>query len=230
MEIKPTTPPAGTAAKAPAAADADAETKAAAKADATAGPAGDFETFLTLLTTQLKNQDPLKPMESTEFVAQLASFSAVEQQVRTNDRLEQIYQALSGGGVNGLAQWIGKEVRAPGNGSFAGVPMDVEVTPNPEADRAFLVVRNDFDQIVARRPIDAQASTVTWDGQDDMGQTAANGSYGFAVESFKGETLLGTEPGLTFSRVSEVRLNDGAPVLVLDGGAQVPLDEVSGLR
>ena len=49
--------------------------------------AGDFETFLKLLTAQLRNQDPLQPMDSTEFVAQLASFSAVEQQVRANDRL-----------------------------------------------------------------------------------------------------------------------------------------------
>ncbi len=228
MEIKSTTPPVGTAAKPPASA-AEVDPKAAAKAD-TAGPAGDFETFLTLLTTQLKNQDPLKPMESTEFVAQLASFSAVEQQVRTNDRLDQIYQALAGGGADGLAQWIGKEVRAPGNGSFAGTPMEVEVTPNAEADKAWLVVRNDFDQVVSRKEIDPAASTVTWDGTDDMGSMAPEGSYGFAVESFAGDALLGTEAGRVFSRVSEVRLNDGDPVLVLEGGAEVPVDEITGLR
>ncbi len=55
----------------------------------------DFQTFLTLLTTQLRNQDPLKPMDSTQFVAQLASFSAVEQQVRTNEKLAEIINLLS---------------------------------------------------------------------------------------------------------------------------------------
>ncbi|MFV2001871.1 MAG: flagellar hook capping FlgD N-terminal domain-containing protein, partial [Paracoccaceae bacterium] len=47
----------------------------------------DFETFLKLLTTQLKNQDPLKPVDSSDFAVQLATFSSVEQQVKTNDLL-----------------------------------------------------------------------------------------------------------------------------------------------
>jgi flagellar basal-body rod modification protein FlgD len=54
----------------------------------------DFQTFLTLLTTQLKNQNPLEPLDSTQFVAQLASFSSVEQQVKTNDRLADILDLL----------------------------------------------------------------------------------------------------------------------------------------
>jgi flagellar basal-body rod modification protein FlgD len=52
----------------------------------------DYQTFLKLLVTQMKNQDPTKPMESTEYVAQLASFSNVEQNVRTNAKLDQIMQ------------------------------------------------------------------------------------------------------------------------------------------
>ena len=57
----------------------------------------DFTTFLKLLTAQLRNQDPLKPLDSTEFVAQLATFSSVEQQVKTNDTLATIQQLLGGG-------------------------------------------------------------------------------------------------------------------------------------
>lgn len=236
MEITPATPtpaPAPTLTLAPPAAatdKADQGATPATEAGLTGAPAGDFQTFLTLLTVQLRNQDPLKPMESTEFVAQLASFSAVEQQIRANDRLEQIFDLLSGGTADGLAQWIGKEVRAPAKGSFAGVPVDIEVTPLADADRAVLVVRNDFDQVVARRAVEPDAGSIAWDGADETGAELAHGRYGFALESYRGETLLDTQAGRVFGRVTEVRIEAGAPVLVLEGGAQVKVDEVSALR
>ncbi len=220
MEITPTTP-AGTSAAAP--------KKPAEEAAATA-VAGDFETFLTLLTTQMRNQDPLKPMESTEFVAQLAAFSGVEQQVRANDRLEGILDVLSGGSPAGLAEWIGREVRVAAKAAFGGAPVEVAVTPEPGADRGVLVVRNDFDQVVARLPVEAGAETVAWDGTDAMGSMAPHGRYGFTLESYVGESLLGTSTGKVFAPVREVRIADGAPVLVLDDGAQVPLEEVAGVR
>jgi flagellar basal-body rod modification protein FlgD len=209
-----------------------AATKKAAEAtsDSGAAVAGDFETFLSLLTAQMKNQDPLKPMESTEFVAQLASFSAVEQQVRTNDRLDDIFGALSGGSSAGLAEWIGHEVRAPARAAYGGAPIDVGVAPDSKADRAVLVVRNDFDTVVDRRAIDPTDTTVTWDGLDALGNPLAHGSYRFAVESYDGETLLGSAPGTVFAEVSEVRIVDGAPVLVVAGGDQIPLDQIAGLR
>ena len=116
----------------------------------------------------MKNQDPLKPMESTEFVAQLATFSGVEQQVRANDRLDAIIEVL-GGGAAGLAEWIGREVRAPGKAAFEGEPVEVGFAPVEGADKAWLVVRNDFDQVVARLPVDPAADTV------DMGRHRRHG-------------------------------------------------------
>jgi flagellar basal-body rod modification protein FlgD len=210
-------------------AGAAAKSKTEENANA-AAVAGDFETFLTLLTSQMKNQDPLKPMESTEFVAQLASFSAVEQQVRTNDRLDDIFGALSGGSSAGMAEWIGREVRAPVKADFSGAPVEVAVAAEATADKAVLVVRNDFDQVVARRAFDPAATNVSWNGLDDSGTAAAHGRYGFSVESWAGETLLGTALGSVYAEVNEVRVVDGAPVLVVAGGAQVPLGEVDGLR
>ena len=181
MEITPTT----------------AATAAAARSTEQAGSAGalaaDFQTFLTLLTTQMKNQDPLKPMESTEFVAQLATFSGVEQQVRANDRLDDIIEVL-GGGAAGLAEWIGREVRAPGKAAFEGEPVEVGFAPVAGADKAWLVVRNDFDQIVARLPVDPAADTAAWDGTDGMGTALPHGRYGFAIESYEGEPCSTPRP------------------------------------
>jgi flagellar basal-body rod modification protein FlgD len=209
---------------------------ATAKTSKTEAPAttgavtGDFQTFLTLLTTQMRNQDPLKPMDSTEFVAQLASFSAVEQQIRANDRLQGILDVLSNGSPAGLAEWIGREVRVAAKADFIGDPIEVALEPAAGADKAVLVVRNDFGNEVARLPVAADATTALWDGKDLMGGLVPHGTYGFTLESYAGEALTGTSTGKVFRRVEEVRVIDGSPVLVVDGGTQVPLDAIGGVR
>jgi flagellar basal-body rod modification protein FlgD len=220
MEITPTTIAASSTSKA----------EAAAAATGAEGMAADFQTFLKLLTTQMRNQDPLKPTESTEFVAQLASFSGVEQQVRANDRLDGILAALGGGTSAGVAAWIGREVRAPVSAGFTGEPVEVGVTAADGADRLVLVVENDFGQVIARREVAADAATATWDGLDDLGAAAAHGRYSFAVESYAGSALTGTAPGTVYATVREVHLVDGTPRLVLEDGTQVALDDVSAVR
>ncbi len=204
--------------------------KAAAGTPATGAGASDFDTYLTLLTTQLRNQDPLKPTDSTEFVAQLASFSGVEQQIRTNDRLESILGALGGGASAGLAAWIGKEVRAPAKAAFTGAPLEIATVPNPKADAATLVVRNDFGQVVARRPVDPKAEQVSWDGRTALGDSLPHGDYAFEIEAYEGGALLATQPGQIFAKVTEVRIENGAQMLVLDGGTRVAIEEVTALR
>ena len=121
-------------------------------------------------------------------------------------------------------------MRVAAKADFAGAPVEVAVEPDEGADKAVLVVTNDFGSEVARLPVAADATEVSWDGTDAVGGTAAHGRYGFALESYAGETLLGTSEGKVFRQVQEVRVVDGAPVLVVDDGTQVPLDEVGGVR
>ncbi len=225
MTISPTT----TSTAASAATASTASTKSEDATDGS-GIAADFETFLTLLTTQMRNQDPLKPMESTEFIAQLAAFSGVEQQVRANDRLDGILSALGGETSASLAAWIGREVRAPAKSAFDGDPVDVGFTPVDGADKAVLVVKNDFGSVVARRSLESGTTTAKWDGTDDVGNALPNGTYGFTVESYKGSDLVGTQTGSVYTTVTEVRLVDGTPTLVVGDGQQVALDDVTGLR
>lgn len=200
--------------------------------DETSGTAltGDFDTFLKLLTAQMKNQDPLQPMDSTEFVAQLASFSSVEQQIGSNTRLDKIVSALSGSTAS-FANWIGKEVQAPTSASFAGKAINVAVTPADGADRAELVVKNDFGKEIARQTVTAGATSVSWDGKDSSGNTVANGNYSFTLESFAGATLAGSSAGRVYGTVTEVRLDDaGEAVLVLDNGGQIAPDKITAVR
>lgn len=214
----------------PTSAAATPAAKPAPRADRAAVPASDFQTFLTLLTAQMRNQDPLKPMESTEFVAQLASFSAVEQQIRSNDRLDRIAEALGGGSQAGIAQWIGREVRAPVAASFQGLPVEVEVTPRSGAEGAVLVVTNAAGHEVARRNVDPAAERVSWDGTNALGQVQPHGSYRFILETRRGEQVTDTQPGRVFATVEEVRLEEGVPSLVLAGGERIGLEAVTGVR
>ncbi|MEO1532985.1 MAG: flagellar hook capping FlgD N-terminal domain-containing protein, partial [Pseudomonadota bacterium] len=87
-------------------------TEGVATASERSTAASDFESFLTLLTAQLQNQDPLQPIDSTEFVAQLASFSTVEQLIGTNERLDALTQDVAAGDLAALAGWIGQEASA----------------------------------------------------------------------------------------------------------------------
>ena len=211
---------------------ATATTRSATKGDteeSTGALAADFETFLKLLTTQMQNQDPLKPMESTEFIAQLATFSGVEQQIRSNTRLDTIIDVL-GGGSAGLAEWIGREVRAPASADFRGTPIEIGTRPVDGADTAYLVVTNDFGQAVARVQVDPTAETLEWDGTDGLGTTLPEGSYSFTVQSYKEGALLDSQAGTVFSAVTEVRVADGEPTLVLADGSQVALADVGAVR
>ncbi|RZJ80718.1 MAG: flagellar hook assembly protein FlgD, partial [Brevundimonas sp.] len=74
--------------------------------------ASNFETFLSLLTSQLKNQDPLSPVDSNQFTAQLTQMAGVEQQLLTNDLLTSLLSAQQGAGLTGAANYIGKEATA----------------------------------------------------------------------------------------------------------------------
>jgi flagellar basal-body rod modification protein FlgD len=192
--------------------------------------AADFQTFLTLLTTQLKNQDPLSPTDSTEYMSQLASFSGVEQQVRSNDRLDTIIDALGGGSSAGLAAWIGRSVQAPVAAPYEGEPVEVAFTATDGADRAVLVVTNAFGSEVARRALAGDATEATWDGTDDLGAAVAHGDYTFTIEGYDADTLLDTTPGNVFTTVSEVRMADGETTLIVGDGQAIPLDSVVALR
>lgn len=189
----------------------------------------DFDTFLKLLTTQMQNQDPLQPMDSTEFVAQLASFSAVEQQIRTNDQLDSILGALSTGNA-AMAQWIGHQVQAPVSAAFDGSPVEVGVTAADGATKTLLVVKNDFGTVVSTKEVDASSGMVTWDGTTSAGAMAADGQYSFSLASYDGDTLLSTDVGKVFTAVKEVRIVGGSPVLVVGDGSQVSVDDVSAVK
>ena len=192
--------------------------------------AADFSTFLTLLTTQLRNQDPLNPMNSTEFATQLATFSGVEQQVRTNEHLETL---LSRTGVTTLAQlgeWVGMEVLTEAPVNFSGVPVRLHGTAEALAEEAQLVVKTAAGAEVQRLSVPLPVSELTWAGVDGQGAPLPAGEYQFELQSLRQGSVIGTAKMRHHAQVVEVRPNGQAVELHLVGGQVVAADAVTGLR
>lgn len=190
----------------------------------------DFETFLTMLTTQMQNQDPLNPIESTDFATQLATFSGVEQQVRTNDLLAQLQTGMSLMGMGQLSGWVGMEARADMPAAFDGAPLTLATTPSSLADRMELVVTDAQGLEVQRLNIPITDEPMIWGGVRPDGTPLPAGIYRFTTEAFAGDQLLESAPAQVFARVEEAFLNDGETWLTLAGGIRVAADEVQGIR
>ncbi|AXX99623.1 flagellar hook capping FlgD N-terminal domain-containing protein [Profundibacter amoris] len=190
----------------------------------------DYDVFLQLLTAQVKNQDPLDPMSSDDFSSQLAQFSAVEQQVKTNDLLEALGVQMSVMGMGEMATWIGLDARAAAAASFDGSPISISPNPAASADRAVLVVRDSSGNEVQRQDFTPSTDEIQWAGVDGNGAPFASGLYTFEVESYSGDELIATTKAEIYSRVLEAKSRNGETILVLEGGVEVPSTSVSALR
>ena len=197
-------------------------------AEAKGALSSDFDTFLQMLTAQLRHQDPLNPVESTDFAVQLATFSGVEQQVLTNELLTAMTGAGGAGGSH--ASWLGLEALSPGPAAFAGTPLALEFAPPDGAASAALVVADEAGREVGRYPVDPGEGRITWAGTDPSGAPLAEGRYGFSLSALDADGVEEVVPVLSYARVAEIRPGPEGTRIVLDGGAEVAAEEVAALR
>ncbi|MEL6683320.1 MAG: flagellar hook capping FlgD N-terminal domain-containing protein [Pseudomonadota bacterium] len=205
-------------------------TVAAANDVATSEISSDFETFLRMLTVQMQNQDPLNPVDSTDYATQLATFSGVEQAVLTNDLLKQLTSQMNSSGLADMAAWVGKEARAAAPAYFDGDPVTLSPSPPALADQAQIVIRNENGVEVQRLDIPLSTRQIEWAGVGPGGLPFPEGQYSFdLISSAEGE-VISVEPIEIYSTVTEVRAQDGQTTLILQGGAAISTDQVSALR
>lgn len=192
----------------------------------------DFETFLKMLTVQMQNQDPLNPADASDFAVQLASFSTVEQQVRTNEILTSLGDRLSGQSMGQLAGWVGMNARAEMPVAYDGRPVSLDYATPEGTDLARLVVRNARGAIIHQQDAPAAGGPLVWSGIDEMGQPLPTGLYSIEVDSFQGDTLLESRPVQSSARIVEARLGTQgeSTLLIMEGGQQISSGEVLGLR
>lgn len=190
----------------------------------------DFETFLRMLTVQMQNQDPLNPVESGDYAIQLATFSGVEQQVRTNALLEQIAGAGGISGISGLSEWLGKEVRAPVDVAWDGTPQSILTEVPLDADRAELVVVDQVGVEVQRDTLPLSGGEITWVGRTKADSRLPPGDYHLYVASYKGDEALDLRPAQVYRKVVEVRTENGANLVYFSNGQSVESSEVGAIR
>jgi len=213
------------------AAGSSAATTGAAQSKAkTASVSSDFETFLRMLTVQMQNQDPLNPIESSDYAVQLATFSGVEQQVLTNDLLKSLAENFGGAGLAQYGGWVGMEGRAPVPVLFDGAPVTVLPKPDAEADSAQLVVRGADGREVQRQSIGTDGAPVDWAGIGADGQPLPPGSYSFVVESFSKGAHISESVAEVYAPITEVRSGVDGVTLVFEGGGEASASTVSALR
>jgi flagellar basal-body rod modification protein FlgD len=196
--------------------------------------ASNFETFLTLLTSQLKNQDPLSPVDSNQFTAQLTQMAGVEQQLLTNDLLKGLLAAQGAGGLAGAATYIGKEATAAWSATKL---TDGEATWSYElasnATSATLQVLDASGKVVWSGDAPDRTTGVhdfTWDGKATAGNDGQDGQV-YSLKVIAKDAAGGTVDSqvLTRGRITGVEMYDGVPYLTV-GNSILPLSTVIALE
>jgi len=193
--------------------------------------AGNFTQFLTLLTTQLKNQNPLDPMDTNQFTQQLVQFAGVEQQLKSNDRLDSILTASKSTSSASATSYIGKSITADGSSSqLSNGSASWTLTPARAASKAVVTILDSKNNVVATQStsLTAGSQTYSWNGKTSAGLTAPDGTYAIKVSASDATgTNVAVDTQLN-GTVDSVDLSGTAPVLMI-GSQKVPLSSVQSI-
>lgn len=215
-------------------------TTAAGAARTTGGAAsslaGDMKSFLTLLTTQLRNQDPMQPLDPNQFTTQLSQFAAVEQQIATNRAMESLLAVQNASAMLAAAPLLGEEITVASTevGLQDGRAQALNLPARQEAGGAagaVITVTDSRGTLLrqAAMPLGAGATRWQWDGRDARGNSLGDGTYRIAVS---GTDASGVATGALDTSVTGTVTNitraGGAPRLSL-GGLTVGLEALRGL-
>ena len=190
----------------------------------------DFELFLTLLTTQIQNQNPLDPMNSNEMTQQVVNYSQLEQQINSNEELERINANLAQLTVSNAVSYLGDTVTyvtdksnlANGEANWryniqGGTASTIEIT-----------ITNEAGDTVRTETINGPLSgfqEYTWDGRADDGTQSPAGAYTISVNAQDNDGKVLSVATAGSGVVTEVDLAGDAPILTVNGDF-VSLDDI----
>jgi flagellar basal-body rod modification protein FlgD len=195
--------------------------------------AGDFNQFLTLLTTQLKYQDPLSPMDTTQFTQQLAMFANVEQTANVNTNMKSLLTLTQGNQAAAAVNYIGKSVQVDNPTAALAQGGNVKFTYSLSGQSAAtaLVVSNSLGRPVWAGPGETAsgAHTFAWDGKDANGNPLPPGNYTLSVSA--ADTNSKDVPAVVGSMgvVQGVDSSSGTLNLVVNG-VEVPFTKVVSVQ
>ena len=192
---------------------------------------GNYTTFLDLLTAQIKNQDPLSPMDTTQWTNQLVQYSSVEQQLKANTYLQQIAAAGTNGTMDSAVSYIGKTVSATQpNATLSNGQATWNYNLGTEAASTTLSIADANGNTVWSNAGETGAGShsFTWDGKDSAGNQLADGDYTLKVTSTtQAGATVDTTVGV--SGVVSSAQNASGQVMLQVGNTQVPLTSVTSV-
>ncbi|MFH1810641.1 MAG: flagellar hook capping FlgD N-terminal domain-containing protein [Pseudomonadota bacterium] len=207
----------------------------ASTAPSSGGTALDKDAFLRLLVTQLQNQDPLAPTDSTAFVAQLAQFSGLEAMVEVRDSVDALSFLQTAATNAQVASLVGREVAVRGDWFELladGTPVDLHFDLGGAASSVEITVYDEDGHKVRTLSLTGRASgsnSVAFDGRDDDGNRLSAGHYTFKVSASDTDGRVVDSATRACGRVTGLSYENGYPELLF-GAQRVPLGDVIEIR
>ncbi|MBK1661583.1 flagellar hook assembly protein FlgD [Paracraurococcus ruber] len=214
-----------------AATTATAATSSQSTAGKSTGIGGDFNTFLTLLTTQLKNQDPTKAMDTETMTQQLVQFASVEQQISMNGNLEKLINLQQASQLTAAAPLMGKMVEVDSDRlTVQGGVGSLHLPAAGTATRATVTILDNAGRTLRTQEVrlGSAAQTWNWDGKDAAGRQLPDGAYRFAVAGRDESGAKQTVAATVLGRATAAERQNGDLRLAL-GGLSVGFDSVRRL-
>lgn len=191
--------------------------------------------FLNLLVAQLKNQDPLKPVDNGEFIAQLAQFSQLEQTKQMTTALNKFIERQDAANTQNLVALFGRQVSAAGSTAVlaSGKPTTLSYRLGGDASSVVVQVSDAAGIPVRTMSVGSQgagAQTVTWDGRGDRGNLLPEGRYSFAVVATAGPDRPVAATTLQTGTVTGLNFDGGSPTLMLNTGQTIAPNQILEVR
>jgi flagellar basal-body rod modification protein FlgD len=191
--------------------------------------ASDFNDFLTLLTTQLQNQDPLDPMDSSEFTNQLVQFSQVEQQINANQKLDSLLALQLSSSISAALGYVGLDASYVSNDVYfdGSDPMKITYSMAETSVKTTLNIYDSEGKKVYSESVDGDVgiNEFTWDGKDEFGTTMPEGTYNIKIDALNGNDQAVSSTVVVQGNVRGIETQDGE-ILLLVGDRAVPISNV----
>lgn len=205
-------------------------TSSTSTASGGAAIANNFDQFLTLLTTQLRNQSPLDPLDTNQFTSQLVQFAGVEQQLKTNETLTSLLSLNSAGTATSAVGFIGSTITA--DGATTRLENDkAEWQVNvPRGGTATITIKDSKGSVVQTqtKSLVAGDQTYQWDGTTSTAQKAPAGEYTITIDAKDTAGAAITATTKISGVVDGVDFSGSIPTLKI-GSISVPIDQVKSV-
>jgi flagellar basal-body rod modification protein FlgD len=192
--------------------------------------AGNFDTFLQLLTTQLQNQDPLSPLDTNQFTEQLVEFASVEQQINENSNLQTLISLQQTSEATQAMQFLGSSVTISSNAAALSNATSQEATwsvNSPSPATAAVTISSSTGQVAytGTTSLSSGTQSFAWNGQGNNGVTWPDGNYTLSITATGANGSPVTVTTQVQGTVSAVNVSQNPPTIMV-GGQSYPISAI----